>query len=100
VSFTQIIELEGVTDEQALRDHIARWHREQSGEAPGYQHARVLADRDGNGRYLVEVEFSSVDEAERNNGREATERWATGLRDLATQQPGYRNLEARYATGD
>lgn len=35
MSFTQVITVEGA-DEGALRDHIAKWHSDQAGVAPGY----------------------------------------------------------------
>ena len=92
MSFTQIIEVEGITDEQALHDHVASWDAEQSGVAPGYLGARVLADGDTPGRYLVEVDFTSKEEAERNSAREETGTWAKALTELAGGAPGYRNL--------
>lgn len=91
MSFTQIIELDGLGDEQALHDHVAGWDAEQAGVAPGYLGARVLADHDTPGRYLVLVDFSSEEEAKRNNDRAETAAWAQKLRDLASE-PGYRNL--------
>ena len=49
----------------------------------GYIGTRLLADRDEPGRYVILAEFAEVDgdltpaeEAERNNRREETERWA------------------------
>ena len=43
VSFTQTIEVQ-TDDEAALRDHVAGWHAEQTGIAPGYRRERVLAE--------------------------------------------------------
>src|SRR5262249_60339041 len=42
VSFTQTIEVQ-TDDEAALRDHIAGWHVEQAGVAPGYRRGRGAA---------------------------------------------------------
>ncbi len=94
MAFTQIITVEGA-DEQALRELVSTWDEEQSGVAPGYQGARVLAD---DGRYLVEVNFSSEEEARRNNDRPETEAWAKGLRELAAGEPSYRDLRQVYST--
>jgi quinol monooxygenase YgiN len=92
MSFTQIIELDGVSDEQALHTHLATWDAEQSGVAPGYLGCRILADNEAPGRYVVEVDFSSEEEAKRNNDRPETEAWAAKTRELASGDPTYRNL--------
>jgi quinol monooxygenase YgiN len=93
MSYTQIIALDGVTEEQALHDHVSAWDAEQSGAAPGYLGARVFADQDAPGRYLVEVDFTSVEDAKRNNDRPETAAWADQLRGLAGRgEPGYQNL--------
>jgi quinol monooxygenase YgiN len=97
MSFTQIITVE-VSDEQALRDHIANWDREQSGEAPGYVGSRVLADQDQPGSFLIEVDFTSQEEAQRNNDRPETQQWAEQLRSLVDGDPSYRNLRRVFAT--
>lgn len=92
MSFTQIIEADGISDEQALHDHVAGWDSEQSGTAPGYLGAQVFADQDVPGRYLVAVDFSSQEEAKRNSDREETGAWAARLHELAGDGPRYRNL--------
>lgn len=97
MSFTQTIEVT-TTDEQALHDLVAGWHGEQLGLAPGYQGARILADEDASGRYLVEVEFSSRAEAEQNNQRSETAAWATKLRELISGDPQFRNLRVVCST--
>ena len=100
MSFTQIIEIDGIRDEQQLRELVAGWDEEQAGTAPGYLGSRVFAEEDAPGRYLVEVDFSSADEAKRNNDRDETARWAERLRDLADGEPNYRNLRRAYATSN
>ena len=95
MAFTQIITVKGA-DEQALKELISTWDREQSGVAPGYQGARVLADSDG--RHLVEVDFSSREEAERNNDRPETQAWAERLREIAGADASYQDLRQVYAT--
>ncbi len=92
MSFTQIIEVDGVGDEQTLHDHVAGWDSEQAGVAPGYLGARVLADNDHPGRYLVAVDFSSEQEAKRNSDRPETGDWAARLREIAGGEPTFRNL--------
>lgn len=96
--FTQIIELDRVDDADVLRDHLAGWDADQAGAAPGYRGARILADRDRPGRYLVVVDFESTEAAERNNGREETAAWAARLREFAGADPSYHNLEPVYTT--
>jgi quinol monooxygenase YgiN len=99
MSFTQIIELDGVSDEHVLQDHLAGWHDEQAGQAPGYLRARALADRDAPGRYLIEVDFSSEEEAKQNSDRPETSAWADRLQSLTGTSPTYRNLRGVYTTG-
>lgn len=91
MAFTQIITIDGA-DEQALHDHVAAWDAEQAGVAPGYQGARVLADQQRPGRYVIEVDFDSEDGAKRNNDRAETKAWAEQLRELAGGEPSYRDL--------
>lgn len=98
MSYTQIIEIDADRDAQALQDLLAGWDAEQQGVAPGYIGARLLADEATAGRYLIEVDFTSQAEAERNNDREETAAWASTLRDLARGEPTYRNFEQVYAT--
>jgi quinol monooxygenase YgiN len=97
--FTQTIEVEA-RDVAGLRDHVAAWHAEQAGIAPGYVGSRVLADLDAPGRYLIEAEFSSRAEADRNNDRPETAAWAAKLADLVTSDPVYRSFEVEFRTGE
>lgn len=97
MSFTQTIEVT-TTDEQALHDHVAGWHAEQLGLAPGYQGARILADEQAEGRYLIEVEFASRAEAEQNDRRPETAAWATKLGELVAGEPQFRNLRVVCST--
>lgn len=90
MAFTQIITVEGA-DEQALHDLVGSWDADQSGSAPGYQGARVLADDDAD-ELIIEVDFSSEEEARRNDDRQETEAWASRLRELVDGEPDYRDL--------
>lgn len=97
MKFTQIIEVDGA-EEQVLRDHIATWDAEQSGQAPGYLGARLFIDADSSGRHVLEVDFASLEQAEENNAREVTADFAARLSDLANAEPIYRNLHQVYST--
>lgn len=87
------------TSTQPLADLLDDWHRDQTGSAPGYQGARLLADRDQPGRFVVEVSFSSEEEASRNNARAETQAWAEKLQGLAQDTPTYHNYDAAYTSG-
>lgn len=97
MAFTQIITIEGA-DEEALRDHVSKWHADQAGVAPGYQGTRVLAE--GDRRHLIEVDFSSEEAAQRNNERAETASWAEGLRELGDGESSYRDLRRVCTTYD
>lgn len=94
MSFTQVITVEGA-DEGALRDHIAKWHSDQAGVAPGYVGARVLAE-EGSSHHVIEVEFTSEEGARRNNDRPETAAWAENLQQLISGPPSYQNLREVY----
>lgn len=97
MAFTQTMTVE--TDSaESLVDLLEDWHRDQHGVAPGYEGARLLTDQDRPGRYVIEVEFSSEDEAQNNNSRPETQSWAEKLQQLAQGQPEYHNLEVAYTT--
>lgn len=97
MSFTQIMSVH-TPDADRLKELIAGWHADQHGKAPGYQGARLLADREQPDRWLVEVDFTSREEADRNNERPETEDWARKLRALAEGEPGYRDYDLVYTT--
>lgn len=98
MTFVQIIEVDAA-DIGAIDDLVDRWHREQAGVAPGYRGARILADKDRPGTYLIEVEFSSEEEAAENNERDDTRRWAAALRGSIQGGPRYLNLTEVSSTG-
>jgi quinol monooxygenase YgiN len=91
MAFTQIIEAQ-TDDIEALQKHVSEWHESQSGVAPGYRHTRILADADRPGTYLIEVEFTSEEEAKKNNDRPETQEWSSRARALLKGEPAYRNL--------
>ena len=99
MAFIQTIEVEA-RDAAGLREHLAAWHAGQAGIAPGYVRGRVVADLDAPGRYLIEAEFRSRSEADRNNDRPETAAWAATLADLVTSDPVYRSFEVEFRTGE
>lgn len=92
MTFVQTIDIK-TDDIQPVRDLVSQWHTEQAGVAPGYQRARILADASRSGHYVIEVDFSSKEDAETNNGRPETEAWARKLADVADGAPTFRNLD-------
>ena len=91
MAFTQIIEVQS-DDVEAVEKHVFDWDRRQKGIAPGYQSARILADRNRPGTYLIEVEFDSEENADKNDARPETNEWASQIRTLVKRDPSYRNL--------
>lgn len=98
MSFTQTITVRA-PDADGLAELMRRWHDEQAGVAPGYRGARLLADRDEPGRYVIEVDFTSLEEAQANNDREATRTWAGRLEELVEDAPAYGNFDVAFTTG-
>ena len=95
------------SDPEALVQLLAEWDRGQAAaDIMGYIGTRLLADRDHPGRYIILAEFAEVDgdvsaadEAERNNLREETERWAEKLRALVEGEPEWVHYDELYRTG-
>ena len=88
MSFVQTITVRS-THASALAEHVATWHAEQCGIAPGYRGARLLADCDRPDQYTIEASFASEEEAALNNDRPETVAWADGLRNLAAGEPRF-----------
>ncbi len=81
------------TDEKALAELMTDWHEAEAGRAPGYHGSRLLADRDNPGTYMVVVDFSSADEAQRNNDRPETQQWGEQLAALIESDPVFANFD-------
>ncbi|MGH2787819.1 MAG: hypothetical protein ACRDJV_07895 [Actinomycetota bacterium] len=95
--FTQIIEVR--TDApDVLQAHVAAYHAAEAGRAPGYRRARVLEEGNRPGTYLIEVDFTSVEEAKENSARRETDEWARKLQRLIKGEPTYRNLNELCST--
>lgn len=94
-------------DPVALVALLEEWDEGQATtDVMGYIGTRLLRDRDHPGEYLILAEFAEVDgdltpaeEAERNNQREATRRWADKLRALADGEPEWTHFDELYRTG-
>jgi hypothetical protein len=106
VNFTQTISVRA-DDRRALVELLAEWDRGQAAaEIMGYMGTRLLANRDEPGHFLIVADFAEVDddatsadEAELNNRREETERWAQKLRALVEGEPEWVHFDELYRTG-
>jgi hypothetical protein len=94
-------------DADGLVELLADWDRSQAAsDVMGYIGTRLLADRDSPGHYTILSEFAEVDgeltaadEAEENNKREETDRWAANLRALVEGEPDWIHYDELYRTG-
>jgi hypothetical protein len=94
-------------DPDGLLRLLAEWDEGQATtDVMGYIGTRLLANRDEPGTYLILAEFAEVDgdldpveEAERNNQRDETERWAQKLRALVDGEPDWIHYDELYRTG-
>jgi hypothetical protein len=106
VKFTQTISVRAEEADELVA-LLAEWDRLQaSTEIMGYIGTRLLADRDDPGHYLIVAEFAQVDEevaaadeAEWNNQREETERWAAKLQRAVDGEPEWGHFDELYRTG-
>lgn len=104
--FTQMINVR-CGDPDALVALLAEWDQGQAAaDIMGYIGTRLLANRDEPGCYVIMAEFAEVDgdlspaeEAELNNQREETERWATKLRQVIEGEPEWVHFDELYHTG-
>ncbi len=88
-----------VSDRGALAELMTQWHEAETGKAPGYQGSRLLADRDDPGRYTMLVEFSSAEDANRNNDRPETQEWAAKLAAVVDGEPEFGNFDEVHTVG-
>ncbi|MDQ4094786.1 MAG: hypothetical protein M3174_01080 [Actinomycetota bacterium] len=86
--FKQLIEVK-TSDPDALVAQVTDY---DLSSAIGLKDVAVYADRGRDNVYFIEAVFSSLEEAERNNGRDETDRWAARLRELVDEDPFYCNL--------
>ncbi|MFP4149051.1 MAG: hypothetical protein ACLFUG_06230 [Nitriliruptoraceae bacterium] len=78
-------------DPDRLRTLLADWHTEQLEVAPGYQGVRLLEDQGHPGRWIIEVDFTSYEDAERTSGPPRSRAWAEELRGLLDVEPEYQD---------
>lgn len=106
MKFTQIISFRSDAPAELAR-LVYEWDRGQAAaEIMGYMGTRLLADRDDPGHYLIVAEFGDIgegttaaEEAEENNRRAETERWAAKLRELVDGEPEWVHFDELYRTG-
>lgn len=92
MAFVQSIDIE-TGDIATVKDLVNQWHEEQAGVAPGYQGTRILAEEGRGNHYVIEVDFSSKEDAEANNARSETQAWAQKLTGLVDGEPAFRNFD-------
>ena len=97
MSFVQTITVH-TKNQTALAEHLAAWHAEQCGIAPGYQGARLLADCDRPEEFTIVASFASGEEAAVNNDRPETHAWAARLLEVIEGEPDYRHYDELYRT--
>jgi quinol monooxygenase YgiN len=98
MGFVQTIDVE-TQESGALAQHLAAWHADQHGVAPGYQGYRLLGDRDRPGQFRIVVDFNSAADAKTNDGRPETAAWAAKLSELTTATPSFGNFDCIAESG-
>lgn len=104
--FTQGIRIKCANPE-GLRKLMTEYDRNQASlDVMGFIGARLYADRDTPGQFLIMADFAEVDgtltaeeEARRNNERNETEGWAARLRELIDGEPEWIHYDEMYRTG-
>ena len=92
VEFTQHVVVYS-DDPDGLRAILEGWNAAEAGGASGYRGGRLLAFRDKPGRYVIQADFASWDDAQKNNERPETQEWAAQLMELVNGEPKYENLD-------
>jgi hypothetical protein len=93
-------------DPAPIIELLQDWDRDQAqSDIMGYMGTRLLADREKLGQYVIIADFgvvdpsvSAADEAERNNTRPETRRWAERLLEVITGEPEYHHFDELYRT--
>ncbi len=98
MAYTQTVAVRA-SDGHTLANIMSEWHEAEAGVAPGYLGSRLFADRDDPGRFVILVDFSSVEEAERNNDRPETQQWAERLQQLIDGEPEFSNFDEIHRVG-
>lgn len=92
MQFTQHVVVHAESEEAILQLFDA-WQEEGSGGAPGFLGGRVLRFRDQPGKFVIQADFVSWDDAQENNDRPETQQWAERLRAIIDGEPKYENLD-------
>jgi hypothetical protein len=93
-------------DPAAVIELLEQWDVQQaSADIMGYMGARLLADRENEGQYIIIADFGVVDpevsaavEATRNDVRPETQAWAARLRAVVEGEPRHHNYDEMYRT--
>jgi hypothetical protein len=93
-------------DPAVIVDLLEQWDVQQaSADIMGYMGARLLADRENLGQYIIVADFgvidpdvSAADEATRNDDRPETQAWAARLRAVVEGEPSHHNYDEIYRT--
>jgi hypothetical protein len=93
-------------DVAALVELLEQWDMQQaSADIMGYMGARLLADRENPGQYIIVADFGVVEpdvsaaaEAARNDDRPETKAWAARLRAVIEDEPRHHNYDEIYRT--
>lgn len=92
MKFSQHIVVNAV-DEDALLNLV----REDSENLPpGLIGLRLLRFRDKPGRYAIQADFDSRENAEKSNDRPETQAWAKRLQEMIDGEPKYEDLDVVY----
>lgn len=95
-----------LSEPEKLIELIHEWDVEHANtDIMGYMGARVLADREHVGRYVIIVDFGVIDpnvsaaeEAARNNARPRTQAMAAAAEALADGPPEFHSYDEIYRT--
>ena len=87
-SFTQHVVINS-SDPEGLVELLRDWVRDEAPNAPGYLGGRVLAFRDKPGRYVIQADFATWEDAQKNNDRPQTQEWSQRLMTLIDGEPKY-----------
>lgn len=79
--------------EQQIKKLLEDWRKENQDGAVGPQRTVFLRDRDKDDTYLMIAEFSSYDDAMKNNDRSETKEWADALGKAVEGEVSYRNYD-------
>ena len=104
--FTQGIKFK-CKDPDALVEMIKEYDADRASvDISGFIGARLLADRDVPGQYIMMADFAEVDgdltavqEAERNNERNEAGGWITKFRSIVDEEPEWSHYDELYRTG-